>query len=138
RTQLALFSGDRFFTQSLSRRLDSPLGFASSATSAQTVSPDAIFLRGKEPVTTLLQLPGTATSEDDSARANRVQVFGVQDSFWTFGQSTSQRAIPPNGAVLLNEALAAQLRAKVGDTVVLRFHKPSALSRDAVITPRDE
>jgi len=137
-TQLALFSGDRFFTQSLSRRLGSPLGFATAATSAQTVSPDAIFLRGREPVTTLLQLPGTATSEDDRARANRVQVFGVQDSFWSFGQSPSQRTSPSSGAVLFNEALAVQLRAKAGDTVVLRLHKPSALSRDAVITPRDD
>ena len=33
---------------------------------------------------------------------------------------------------------AVQLRAKAGDTVVLRLHKPSALSRDAVITPRDD
>src|SRR5439155_25109416 len=71
-TQLALFSGDRFFTQSLGRRLGSPLGFASPAASTQTVSPDAIFLRGGQPVTTLLQLPGTATTEDDTARANRV------------------------------------------------------------------
>src|SRR5438093_2515496 len=138
RTQLALFSGDRFFTQSLGRRLGSPLGFASPANSAQSVSPDAILLRGREPVTTLLQLPATATSEDDSARANRVQVFGVQDSFWSFGQSPSQRTSPSSGAVLFNEALAAQLRAKAGDTVVLRLHKPSALSRDAVITPRDD
>src|SRR2546425_281910 len=137
-TQLALFSGDRFFSQSLGRRLGSPLGFATAATSAQTVSPDAIFLRGREPVTTLLQLPGTATSEDDRARANRVQVFGVQDSFWSFGQSPSQRTSPSSGAVLFNEALAIQLRAKAGDTVVLRLHKPSALSRDAVITPRDD
>ncbi len=138
RTQIALSSGDRFFTQSLGRRLDSPLGFTSPVASAQTVSPDATILRGREPVTILLQLPGTATREDDSARANRVQVFGVQDSFWSFGQSTSRRLGPSNGAALFNEALAAQLRAKVGDTVVLRLHKPSALSRDAVITPRDE
>src|SRR5213596_3957 len=138
RTQLALSSGDRFFTQTLSRRLDSPLGFASPASSTQTVSPDAIFLRGRQPVTTLLQLPGTAASEDGSARANRVQVFGVQDSFWSFGQSPSQRTSPSSGAVLFNEALAVQLRAKAGDTVVLRLHKPSALSRDAVITPRDD
>jgi ABC-type antimicrobial peptide transport system permease subunit len=138
RTQLALFSGDRFFTQTLGRRLGSPLGFNSPATSTQTVSPDAVFLRAKDAATTLLQLPGTATREDDSARANRVQVFGVQDSFWSFGQSLDQRTSPPSGAVLLNEALAAQLRAKAGDTVVLRLHKPSALSRDAVITPRDD
>src|SRR5437867_7778757 len=103
-TQLALFSGDRFFTQSLGRRLGSPLGFASPAASTQTVSPDAIFLRGGQSVTSLLQLPGTATSEDDSARANRVQVFGVQDSFWSFGQSPGQRADLTNGVVLFNEA----------------------------------
>ena len=137
-TQLALFSGDRFFTQSLGRPLGSPLGFSSPATSRQTVSPDAIFLQGNEPITTLLQLPATATREDDSARANRVQVFGVQDSFWSFGQSPRQRTDLTNGVVLLNEALAAQLRATAGDTVVLRLHKPSALSRDAVITPRDD
>jgi ABC-type antimicrobial peptide transport system permease subunit len=138
RTQLALFSGDRFFTESLGRRLGSPSGFASPATSTQTVSPDAIFLRANKPVTTLLQLPGTATREDDSARANRVQVFGVRDSFWIFGQSPSQRTDLTNGAILLNEALSAQLRAKAGDTVVLRLQKPSAISRDAVITPRDD
>src|SRR6185503_371971 len=80
----------------------------------------------------------TATREDDSARANRVQVFGVQDSFWSFGQSPRQRTDLTNGVVLLNEALAAQLRATAGDTVILRIHKPSALSRDAVITPRDD
>jgi len=137
-TQLALSSGDRFFTQLLSRRLGSPLGFAAPAVSTQTVSPDAIFLRGGQPVSTLLQLPGTATSENDNARANRIQVFGVEDSFWSFGGSPSQRATLSNGVVLLNEALTAQLSARAGDTVILRIHKPSALSRDAVITPRDD
>src|SRR5437899_2557033 len=48
RAQLALPSGDRFFAQSLGRRLDSPLGFASPAGSPQTVAPDATFLRGGE------------------------------------------------------------------------------------------
>ena len=41
-------------------------------------------------------------------------------------------------SVMLNEALAAQLQAKLGDELVFRLHKPSALSRDAVITPREE
>src|ERR1051326_8410095 len=138
RTELALASGDRFFTQSLARRLGSPLGFAAPVTSTQTVSPDAISPRGEPPVTTLLQLPGTATSQDDTARANRVQVFGVEDSFWSFGRSPGRHTGLTNGAVLFNEALATQLHAKTGDTIILRLHKPSALSRDAVITPRDD
>jgi ABC-type lipoprotein release transport system permease subunit len=39
--------------------------------------------------------------------------------------------------VLLNAALARQLSVQVGDELVVRIHKPSALSQDAVITPRD-
>ncbi|MEI2726547.1 MAG: hypothetical protein V9H26_24430 [Verrucomicrobiota bacterium] len=38
----------------------------------------------------------------------------------------------------LNEPLATQLQAKVGDTIILRFPKPSALAGDAVISPRNE
>lgn len=44
----------------------------------------------------------------------------------------------PKGAVVLNEALAAQLRARPGDALVLRVHKPSALSRDVPITPQSD
>ena len=36
----------------------------------------------------------------------------------------------------LNEAVASQLKVQIGDTVLLRVRKPSALSQDAVITPR--
>ncbi|MBL9128546.1 MAG: ABC transporter permease, partial [Verrucomicrobiales bacterium] len=43
-----------------------------------------------------------------------------------------------SNSVRLNRALAAQLSAKPGDTVVLRFAKPSAVSQDAVLSPRNE
>ncbi len=45
---------------------------------------------------------------------------------------------PGPGRARINQALAAQLDAKPGDTVVLRFAKPSALSQDAVLSPRNE
>lgn len=45
---------------------------------------------------------------------------------------------PAPGGVRLNRALAEQLSAKPGDTVILRFAKPSALSQDAVLSPRNE
>jgi len=73
---------------------------------------------------TLLRLPGIASRQDGAARANQVQVLGTSD-------------IPTN-SIWLNEALQQQLSVKVGDTIILRVHKPSALSRDAVITPRDD
>ncbi|HTH46163.1 MAG TPA: hypothetical protein VMB21_01500, partial [Candidatus Limnocylindria bacterium] len=45
--------------------------------------------------------------------------------------------LPPPGTIILNAALAGALHAHRDDELVLRIHKPSALSRDAVITPRD-
>jgi ABC-type antimicrobial peptide transport system permease subunit len=38
----------------------------------------------------------------------------------------------------LNETLATQLQARIGDTILLRFAKPSALAADAAISPRNE
>jgi hypothetical protein len=106
-------------------------------------------LRSDRRATPLLRLPGMAARQDGTARANQIQVWGVAD-FWTFARppevaGSPQRseqwrfstALPPD-SVLLNEALAAQLQAKAGDAIILRIHKPSALSRDAVITPRDD
>ena len=52
------------------------------------------------------------------------------------GQKDSARIA--KGAVVLNEALAAQLNARPGDDIVLRVHKPTALSREVPITPQSE
>lgn len=99
--------------------------------------------------TALLHLPAVASRQDGTARANHVQVWGVHD-FWLFARPDEfendrgrleewrqKTDLPPN-SVLLNETLAAQLGVKPLDVIILRMHKPSALSRDAVITPRDD
>ena len=39
---------------------------------------------------------------------------------------------------MLNEALAAQLRARTGDNVILRARKPDALGADSPLAPQDE
>jgi putative ABC transport system permease protein len=121
----ALAPVDRFFSQDLADR------FMSSAE-----------VRGELPqrstqASSALRLPGTASRQDGSARANRVQVLGVTSNFWQGGAS-GKFTILPNGSVILNEALAAHLDAKLDDHVVLRVHKPSALSRDVPITPQND
>ncbi|MFM1769993.1 MAG: hypothetical protein RJA22_2522 [Verrucomicrobiota bacterium] len=73
----------------------------------------------------LLRLPGTAARQDRTARANHVQVLGLPERV-------------DRGKVWLNDALAAQLNAKPGDDLVLRVHKPTALSRDVPITPQSD
>jgi ABC-type lipoprotein release transport system permease subunit len=85
----------------------------------------------------VLQLAGTAATPDQSARANHVQILGVNENFWALAQTPLVPRFAPD-SVLLNAALAAQLRAKTGDTIILRAQKPSLLSLEAPISPRED
>ena len=117
----AMAPTDRFFTQELEKKLSPSIPTAH--------------------VVALLKLPGTATRQDGEARANQVNVLGVPPSFWQSLRDTNpppEFARIPKGGVTLNQALATQLRAGPGDDVVLRIHKPSALSRDVPITPQSD
>lgn len=125
---LALATGDRFFTTGLFDRMTA-YGVDAANNSK---NPREIFWPRGWPGAVLLALPGTATRQDGSARANRVSVYGVDERFLV-----DTPAIAEN-AVWLNQSLARQLNARIGDELVLRVHKPSALSRDAVIVPRDD
>ena len=87
--------------------------------------------------TAALRLPATLARQDGTARANGIQVLGVGSDFWNDSAPANLKAIPPR-SIVLNEALAAQLRAKPGDELVLRLHKPSALSREVPITPQND
>ena len=83
----------------------------------------------------VLFLPGTASNPDASARANHVQIIGVEERFWSFAPTPSNLKID---GVFLNAALAEQLRIKAGDSIVLRIHKPSLVSGEAPISPREQ
>lgn len=113
-------------------------------------------------VATVLQLAGTVARQDGSARVNRAQILGVRRDFLTAlrtpgdGQRLGDRLrqvgdiwdpIPPTwqpidvpaaGFAALSPSLAQALNAQPGDELIVRIQKPSALSRDAVITPRDD
>ncbi len=113
----ALASNDRFFRQELASHLTQGAGVK---------------------VVAALQLAGTAASADGSARANHVQVLGVTPEFWQLGLGPVQFPLPASADdVILNPALADQLKVKVGDSVLLRVDKPSRLSREAPITPQE-
>lgn len=86
----------------------------------------------------VLQLPGSAATPDGSARANQVQVLGIDDHFGALALKPFTPAFNQADAVILNEPLAAQLRVKPGDAIVLRVQKPSLLSQEAPITPQED
>jgi putative ABC transport system permease protein len=111
RTTFALGAGDRFFRSALAEDLP--------------------------PAAAVLELPGTAATPDETARANHVQILGVDEHFWTLAQTPVSQKIPP-GSVALNTALTQQWRVRVGDTVILHVQKPSLLSQEAPISPRED
>jgi ABC-type antimicrobial peptide transport system permease subunit len=114
KAEFALNANDRFFRAKLAEDL-----------AANSIAP-------------VLQLPGTAASIDGAARANRVQILGVDNRFWALaGQPPAFGAIPKD-VVVLNSTLADQLKTRVGDTILLRLEKPSLLSRDVPISPQDD
>jgi putative ABC transport system permease protein len=104
-------------------------------------SPDRFFRSALaddfQPAAAVLQLPGTAATPDEKDRANHVQILGVDEHFWALAEKPLSQQIPP-GSVVLNSALAQQLKVKAGETIVLRVQKPSLLSQEAPISPRED
>lgn len=124
--EYALSTGDRLFTSQLANGLQQGLAQASA---------------GRPEVSTaaeVLQLPAVAVNADGSARANQVQVHGVDARFWALAPDPPRVGPLPADALLLNRALAGQLRAGPGDTVLLRVRKPQALSADAPLAPEED
>lgn len=120
RVTLALSSGDRFFRAALARSLEDPL--------------DTV-------VASVLQLPATAALPDGARQVNHVQFLGVDARFWLMardGRGLEQGNLPGPDEVWLNDALARGLGVRSGEVVILRVPKPSAFSRDAPISPRED
>ena len=118
RIEFALDAGDRFVRSALA---------------------DDLKVALQTDVAPALHVAGTAANSAGDARANRVNVLGIDDRFWSMDSMSVGAANPlKNDEVLLNDHLAAQLGAKQDDTVVLRVHKPSLLSREAPVSPQED
>ncbi|MDX9976384.1 MAG: FtsX-like permease family protein, partial [FCB group bacterium] len=67
---------------------------------------------------------------------NRVQVLGIQESFWRFRQGGV--AALGMGEIAIDERVASALSSGAGDTLALRVQKPSLLVRDAPLSSRED
>lgn len=109
-TQLVMHAPDRYFTVRLADDLQNELNTAAAA---------------------ILHQPAVAMTPDQSARANVVQVYGVENRFWRLSPKPSpQTPALQDAEVLLSETLARRLDVAAGDVLVLRIEKPSTLPRD--------
>ena len=78
---------------------------------------------GIHSTTPLLVLTASVTQEDSRRTAARVQVFGIDDRFLAFhGQSGTA---PTDRQAWMSPGLAAELGAKIDDTLLLRIAKPT-------------
>jgi ABC-type lipoprotein release transport system permease subunit len=76
---------------------------------------------------------GSASAANGKVRVNGAQVLGVEPGFWKISASGKAVALEKMD-IALNEPLARKLNAKVGDTVLVRMERPSAISRDAPLS----
>jgi putative ABC transport system permease protein len=157
--ELALDAGDRLFTDDLVksfRGIDARSGAGTESRFHWGQMARVGSAAG------ILRVRGTGAREDGTSRALDVHIHGVTPEFWALtARSTALREAasrdpwstrlrdetlrdqqrwnrPAPGKVLINAALASRLRVGRGDTVILRFAKPSALSPDAVLSARNE
>ncbi len=84
----------------------------------------------------LIAIEGVVTHSDTNARAGGVAVYGVDERFWKFHGSTI--APPEENDLLASAALASELNAKPGDTLILRIEKPSAIPVESLHSRKED
>ena len=84
-------------------------------------------------------LNGSAVHATNGERAAQVQVMGVRDSFLSLGDITGIKW-NSSGSLqsIVNEGLAREIGAKVGDEILVRVQKPSAVARETFLGERDD
>ena len=76
---------------------------------------------------------GSASVANGKVRVNGAQVLGVEEGFWKLSSNGKAVALEKT-EIALNEPLARKLNVKLGDTVLVRMERPSAISRDAPLS----
>lgn len=107
----AIVGADRFFTHEL----------------ALTHAPQA---------SGVILIHGVASTPDGPYQANDVSVIGADHNAMSMIDSSDTqqaRPSPKAGEAFINKPLAEQLHVSVGDTIILRLPKPSALPIDAAL-----
>lgn len=89
----------------------------------------------------VILLPGAAERPDGSARANDIQVLGVDGTFFDLAPrpaaEVARRLADDPGGVYLNESLARQLGIRPGEAVILLLPEPGLLPGDAALAGND-
>ena len=84
----------------------------------------------------LLAVEGVVSDQASGRRASGVQVYGVDDRFWRFhGVATSG---PSGRDALVSPALASDIGAAAGRTLLVRLERPSAIPIESLHARKDQ
>src|ERR1700684_252882 len=78
----------------------------------------------------MVAIDGMVAHESSGRRALHVQIYGVDQRFWKF--QAEPGAPPSDHQILLSAALASELGAKGGDSLLIRVEKPSAIPLESL------
>ena len=78
-------------------------------------------------------------TQEHTNRASSVLVLGCDQSFWTFdSRGIRPRRLPAENEIVLNESLARELGASVGDQVTLRLPKMNQVPADSPLASKND
>ena len=131
----ALATHDRLFSDELGQRICAAENYRQIWPLSSNLSAGFVHL---QPVAAL-NLNGMVANVRNQSRANQVNILGV--SLYVRGDAQGKwlgdfENIDP-GQIWINQLLAEQLHASVGDEVLLRIPKPGGLSDEISISPRN-
>ena len=87
-------------------------------------------------VAPIIAVEGFVTHQESGRRASGIQVYGVDEQFWRF-HGREPEEIGQN-AVLVSDGLARELGAGVGEALLVRVEKPSAVPISSLHGRRDD
>ena len=89
-------------------------------------------------VVPLIAVEGFVTHQESGRRASSIQVYGVDDRFWAFQGLTGVVQTPERNRALISEGLARELGAEIGQALLVRVEKPSAVPISSLHGRRDD
>lgn len=87
-------------------------------------------------------LNGTVVAPENQARASKVNILGVEDTFFRFWEGDADAPVEPPATltgmhVVVNEALQRELNVQVGDALLVNFPQAVDISPEFLLGRRD-
>jgi ABC-type antimicrobial peptide transport system permease subunit len=110
--------------------------FFRAALADELQSGETLRRGGLDAACPLIALGGVVTHEESRRRGASVDVYGVDERFWSFH---GVKVEPPSEReVLLSQSLADELGARAGDAVLVRVEKQSAIPVESLHGRKDD